>query len=231
VLVIDIGGSRVKLFAHTVDEPSSFTSGPRLEPDDLVDNVRQLTHDWHYDAVSIGYPGSTGPHGPTAEPGNLGNGWVGYDFSRAFGCPVRIVNDAAMQALGVYDGGRMLFLGLGTGLGSAIIAERVIVRLELGCLRHVSGATLAERLGKSGMAQADMATWQDDVRDAAALLRDACAADYVVLGGGNAKLVDPLPERTRRGSNDDAFTGGFRLWADAVEHHDAPASDIWRVVW
>ena len=193
--------------------------------------VRQFASSWEYDVVSVGYPGSTGPSGATDEPGNLAPGWTGFDFGAAFGRPVRVVNDAAMQALGAYDGGRMLFLGLGTGLGSTLIAERVIIPLELGCLLHRSGETFAERLGKAGLARIGNDAWHEMVRDACEQLRLACAADYVVLGGGNAALVDPLPDHVRRGGNEDAFAGGVRLWEEWVEHHDAAPSNIWRVVW
>jgi polyphosphate glucokinase len=136
-----------------------------------------------------------------------------------------------MQALGAYDGGRMLFLGLGTGLGSSLISDRVIIPLELGCLGHPSGATLGDLLGKSGLVRHGRVAWQKSVQDACGQLREACAADYVVLGGGNAELVDPLPPLTRRGGNEDAFAGGVRLWEEWVEHHDTPPSEIWRVVW
>lgn len=221
----------MKLFSSAAREEASFRSGPQLDPEGLMRQVRQFASAWEYDVVSVGYPGSTGPSGATDEPGNLAPGWTGFDFSAAFGRPVRVVNDAAMQALGAYDGGRMLFLGLGTGLGSTLIAERVIIPLELGCLLHRSGETFAERLGKAGLARIGNDAWLEMVRDACEQLRLACAADYVVLGGGNAALVDPLPDQARRGGNEDAFAGGVRLWEEWVEHHDAAPSDIWRVVW
>jgi polyphosphate glucokinase len=231
VLVVDIGGSHVKLFSSAADESAGFRSGPELEPEELMRQVRQFASAWEYDVVSIGYPGSTGPSGATDDPANLGPGWTGFDFSTAFDRPVRLINDAAMQALGAYDGGRMLFLGLGTGLGSTLIAGRVLVPLDLGSLMHMSGDTFAARLGTSGLARLGASAWQETVEDACAQLRLACAADYVVLGGGNATRVDPLPPDTRRGGNDDAFAGGVRLWEEWVEHHDTPPSNIWRVVW
>jgi polyphosphate glucokinase len=221
----------VKLFASASRESASFKSGQELSPDTLMSQVRTFSSAWEYDVVSVGYPGGTGPAGVAADPGNLGSGWVGFDFGEAFGRPVRVVNDAAMQALGAYDGGRMLFLGLGTGLGSTLIAERVIIPLELGCLLHPSGEMLGSLLGKAGLARTGAAQWQETVRTTSEQLRQACAADYVVLGGGNAALVDPLPPNTRRGGNEDAFSGGVRLWHEWVEHHDSPPSDIWRVVW
>jgi polyphosphate glucokinase len=231
VLVIDIGGSRVKLFASASRESASFKSGQALDPAELLRQVRAYSSAWEYDVVSLGYPGGTGPGGVTSDAGNLGDGWVGFDFDAAFGRPVRVVNDAAMQALGAYQGGRMLFLGLGTGLGSSLIADRVIIPLELGSLLHASGETLADRLGKKGLARTGLAGWQETVQTTCGQLREACSADYVVLGGGNAALVDPLPPATRRGGNEDAFAGGVRLWEEWVEHHDSPPSNIWRVVW
>jgi len=231
VLVVDIGGSHVKLYSSAAGESATFRSGPELGPDELMRHVRQFASAWEYDVVSIGYPGKTGPSGATADPANLGAGWTGFDFGAAFSRPVRVLNDAAMQALGAYDGKRMLFLGLGTGLGSTLIAERVMIPLDLGSLPHRDGGTLAERLGKAGLARVGNQAWQEAVQETCAQLRHACAADYVVLGGGHANQVDPLPERTRRGGNDDAFAGGVRLWEEWVEHHDTPPSNIWRVVW
>jgi polyphosphate glucokinase len=231
VLVVDIGGSRVKLFSSASGETASFKSGATLGPSELMRHVRELTSPWEYELVSIGYPGETGPEGATDEPRNLADGWVGFDFAAAFSRPVRVVNDAAMQALGAYDGGRMLFLGLGTGLGSTLIADHVIVPLDLGRVRHSSGETYAARLGESGLARMGAAAWQLTVQEACVHLREACLADHVLLGGGHASLVDPLPERARRGGNEDAFAGGVRLWEEWVEHHDAPPSNIWRVVW
>ena len=231
VLVVDIGGSRVKLFSSAAGESASFRSGPQLDPDALMRQLRQFASAWEYDAVTVGYPGSTGPSGVTDDAGNLAPGWVGFDFATAFDRPVRVVNDAAMQALGAYEGGRMLFLGLGTGLGSTLIGDRVIIPLELGSLLHRSGETFAERLGKAGLTRIGTDVWRLTAHEACEQLRCACAADYVVLGGGNAELVEPLPRDTRRGGNEDAFAGGVRLWEEWVEHHDTPPSEIWRVVW
>ncbi len=230
MLVIDVGGSQVKMLATGAPEERRFHSGPGLTPDTLVQRVRELTLDWHHDAISLGYPGAVDAEGAAAEPGNLGGGWVGFDFARAFGKPVRVVNDAVMQALGGYDGGRMLFLGLGTGLGSALITEHVVVPLELGCLAHREGGKLGERLGRHGLATIGKPAWQRAVAETTSMLREAFAADYVVLGGGNAKHVDPLPPGTRRGGNGDAFKGGFRLWEETVEPHDRRPPPVWRVV-
>jgi polyphosphate glucokinase len=229
VLVIDVGGSKVKCHVSDAPAPRSFTSG-ELGPADLVDRVRGATGDWRYDVISLGIPGLVGGGTLAAEPGNLGTGWVGFDFEKAFGKPVRLVNDAVLQALGAYEGGRMLFLGLGTGLGSALVTEHVIVPLELGNLPAEKGGTLAERVGRQGLEENGVDTWMDDVHRMVSALRTALVAEYVVLGGGNAELVDPLPAKTRRGGNEDAFTGGYRLWEEIVEPHDRQPHRVWRVV-
>jgi hypothetical protein len=231
VLVIDIGGSHVKLFATGRPRAVKFDSSKHLTPEQMVDGVHRLTSRWRYDVVSLGYPGAVGPKGPAAEPGNLGRGWVDFDYAAALKRPIRMVNDAAMQALGAYSGeGRMLFLGLGTGLGSALVADRVLVPLELGNLRYTRKATLFDRLGKQGLKRRGKKAWLRVVFDVTKMLRTATGADHVVFGGGNAKLVRPLPARCRRGHNNDAFVGGFRLWEERVEHHDQPPSNVWRVV-
>lgn len=219
------------MLATGVKEPRRFDSGKDLTPAKLLDRVKELAGGWQYEVVSVGFPGRVDVNGPAAEPGYLGDGWVGYDFSAAFGKPARVVNDAAMQAIGAFDGGRMLFLGLGTGLGSALVIERVVVNLELGTLPWgKSGEPLFYRVGKEGLEKDGKSTWLKSVHDAVAALSEATSADYVVLGGGHADLVDPLPAKARRGGNEDAFTGGFRLWQDWVEPHDRPASEAWRVV-
>ena len=176
---------------HT--EPRRSRSGKKMTPAQLVEGVQDLTQDWEYEAISIGYPGLVGSQGPRSEPGNLGSGWVGFDFAAAFDKPVRMINDAAMQALGSYEGGRMLFLGLGTGLGSALIAEKAIILLELGRLWHSSGKTLGEVIGRKGMAALGRSTWRKYVTDMVAALMGAFVADYVVVGGGNAKHLKELP--------------------------------------
>jgi polyphosphate glucokinase len=230
VLVIDIGGTGVKLGASSVTERRRFKSGTDLTPHELIQRVEEASIDWPYDAVAIGYPGLVHNNTPAAEPGNLGNGWVGFDFQRAFDRPARVVNDAVMQALGAYDGGRMLFLGLGTGIGSALVTEHVVVPLELGSLPHISGVTIADVLGRSGQKRLGQAAWQSALTELIPLLREAFLADYVMLGGGNARKVDPLPADTRRGGNHDAFTGGVRLWEETVEPHDRAAAPVWRIV-
>ena len=230
VLVIDIGGSHVKMRASGTTEKRRFPSGPELTPHAFVARVAEETRGWSYGVVSLGYPGAVNADGPVAEPGNLGGGWVGFNFAGAFGKPVRIVNDAVMQALGGYDGGRMLFLGLGTGLGSALITEHVVVPLELGSLPFANGDTMADRLGREGLQRSGKTAWIKDVGEVTSVLIEALVADYVVLGGGNARKVDPLPPGARRGSNEDAFAGGFRLWEETVEPHDRQSPPVWRVV-
>jgi predicted NBD/HSP70 family sugar kinase len=230
VLVIDVGGTNVKLLATGHDKPRRFKSGSRLTPELLVTETRQAVKRWQYDVISIGYPGKVGPQGPLEEPGNLCHGWVDFHFEAAFGKPVRVVNDAVMQALGGYEGGRMLFLGLGTGLGSALVSEHVVVPLELGNLPFHQRETMAERLGKAGLNRHGLRRWRHSIRAVIGILREAFSAEYVLLGGGNAKKVIDLPEGVHRGGNEDAFTGGFRLWEEYVMPHDARPPLAWRVV-
>jgi polyphosphate glucokinase len=230
VLVIDVGGSHVKLLVTGAREPRRFNSDRSLTPDALVEGVRAMTADWRFNVISLGVPGLVRTNGLVAEPGNLGIGWVGFDFAAAFRTRVRVVNDAVMQALGAYGGGRMLFLGLGTGLGSALVTEHVVIPLELGNLPWRTGGTIADRVGRRALEQHGHECWMRDVHDMTSVLREAFAAEYVVLGGGNAKQVDPLPSAARRGGNDDAFTGGFRLWEEVVEPHSREPQRVWRVV-
>ena len=230
-LVVDIVGSHIKMLATGQHEPRQLESGEGLTPHVLVDRVRAATTDWRYEVVSIGYPGAVDANGPRAEPGNLGAGWVRFDFSKAFDKPVRVLNDAAMQALGGYDGGRMLFLGLGTGLGSALVTEHVVVPLELGCLPYDTNETLFDRLGTAGLEKHGHEKWLAAVTQVTTMLREAFAADYILLGGGNASRVVPLPRGARcGGGKEDAFRGGFRLWDEIVEPHDRRSSSAWRVV-
>jgi hypothetical protein len=210
--VIDVGGSKLKVLVSGETEPRKAVSGRRLTPTRLVESVRKLTSDWKYDAISIGIPGLVGVHGPSSEPGNLGAGWVGFDYAAAFGLPVRIVNDAVMQAVGSYDGGRMLFLGLGTGLGSALIAENVVMSLELGQIPFCEHTTLSEMAGRAGLKRIGKKEWRRVVLHLASSLMGAFVADYVVLGGGNSKQLGELPPGVRLGHNLTAFRGGFRLW-------------------
>ena len=213
ILAVDIGGSKVKVLASGQAEARTIRSGGRLTPARLVEAVREVTSDWEYDALSIGYPGLVGERGPCSEPGYLGAGWVGFDFAAAFGRPVRIINDAAMQALGSYDGGRMLFIGLGTGVGSALIMENVLVTLELGSMSCGNG-TLRQVLSQRGLERLGRKRWRAAIYRIAPTLTAAFKADYLVLGGGNAEKLDArrLPAGVRLGNNLTAFRGGFRLW-------------------
>lgn len=212
LLAIDIGGSKLKILASGQTEPRKVVSGKKLTPAKLIETVKELAGDWDFEAISIGYPGLVGPNGPRAEPGNLGPGWVGFDFAAAFGKPVRIINDAAMQALGSYEGGRMLFLGLGTGLGSSLIANGVIVPLELGRLPHASGQELGIYLGRENLKVIGKKPWREAVLAIVPILKGAFVVDDVVIGGGNSKLLRALPPGVRLGHNLTAFRGGFRLW-------------------
>jgi hypothetical protein len=212
ILTVDIGGSSVKVLASGQTEPRKRRSGKKLTPAKMVEMVQNLAEGWDYEAVSIGYPGLVGDQGPSSEPSNLGDGWVGFDFPSAFGLPVRIMNDAAMQALGSYEGGRMLFLGLGTGVGSALITEEVILTLELGQLPYKRGETLGETLGRQGLKRLGKVAWRRAVMDVAPALMKAFMADSVVIGGGNAKKLKELPPGVRLGHNLTAFRGGFRMW-------------------
>lgn len=211
ILVIDIGGTNVKMLATGHRRVRKFPSGPRLTPLQMVEGVQANTADWQYDAVSIGYPGPVANDRPLLEPRNLAPGWVDFDFQSAFGKQVRIINDAAMQALGSYEGGTMLFLGLGTGLGSALIIGGVIAPLELAHLPYRSG-TFEDYVGLRGLEQFGKKKWTKIVADVVARLEAAMVADSVVLGGGNAKKLKRIPTGARMGQNTNAFVGGFRLW-------------------
>ena len=212
ILAVDVGGTKVKVLATGQSEPRRRQTGPAMTPQQMVEAVQEMASDWNYEAVSIGYPGQVGDHGPRSEPGNLGPGWVGFNFPAAFSRPVRILNDAAMQALGSYDGGRMLFLGLGTGLGSTLIADSVIVPLELGQLPARGGRTLGDVLGRAGLRRIGKRKWRLSIELVVPALMAAMLADYVVIGGGNAKLLKDPPAGSRLSNNLTAFRGGFRLW-------------------
>jgi polyphosphate glucokinase len=212
VLVVDVGGTHVKVLATGHRRPRAFRSGPRMTAREMVRSVRRLVADWQHDVVSIGYPGVCINGRPIAEPRNLGPGWVGFDYERAFDRPVRLVNDAALQAIGSYRRGRMLFLGLGTGLGSAMIAEGVVEPMELAHLQYRKGRTYEEYVGLRGLERLGTKRWRRCVADVAERLGEALEVDEIVIGGGNAKRLKRLPERARLGSNRNAFIGGFRLW-------------------
>ena len=212
ILVIDIGGTKIKALATGHTEPRKILSGRTMAPSRMVEELQAVTQDWTYEAVSIGYPGLVGESGARSEALNLGSGWVGFDFAAAFGMPVRIANDAAMQALGSYEGGRMLFLGLGTGLGSALIADNVLVTMELGRIPYSDGRTLGEVLGRRGFRRLGKKVWREIIAHVVPALMDAFIADYVMLGGGNSKEIRDLPPGARMGHNLTAFRGGHRLW-------------------
>jgi polyphosphate glucokinase len=216
VLAIDVGGSHVKVRLSTRRDERQFVSGPDLTAKRMVAGVHKLTGDWAYDAVSIGYPGIV-IHGKImTEPHNLGRGWVGFDFRAAFGRPTHIINDAAMQAIGSYQGGRMLFLGLGTGLGSAMIVDGVVAAMELAHLNYKNGKTYEDYVGDRGRRRLGPKRWRRAVNDIVEKLRLAMEADYVILGGGNARKLKKLPTGARLGNNDFAFIGGFRMWRAAA---------------
>jgi polyphosphate glucokinase len=214
VLVIDVGGTHVKILATGQKERREFDSGPTMTAAEMVAGVLKAAEGWTYDVVSIGYPGPVLRCKPVSEPHNLGQGWVAFDFESAFKHPVKIINDAAMQALGSYRGGRMLFLGLGTGLGSALIVDGILEPMELGHLPYKK-ATFEDYVGIRGLERLGRKKWQKRVGDVVARLVAATEADEVVLGGGNVKKLDELPPLCREGDNDNAFVGGFRLWDDA----------------
>ena len=214
MLVIDVGGTSVKILASGQSERRSFRSGPTLTPRRMVAEVKKLAMDWTYDVVSIGYPGPVVDGRPVAEPVNLGPGWIAFDFAQAFDRPVKVMNDAAMQALGSYKGARMLFLGLGTGLGTTLIVDGSVKSMELGHLPYKKG-TYENYVGRSGLERNGRKKWQRHVHDVVERLTAALRPDDTVIGGGNVKKLDVLPPRCRAGENANAFHGGFRLWPGA----------------
>jgi polyphosphate glucokinase len=214
ILVIDVGGSHVKILSTREKISRRFVSGPKMTAQQMVAGVLKLAKGWKYDGISIGYPGAVLRGKPVTEPYELGGGWVGFDFNKAFGCPVRLINDAAMQAMGSYEGGKMLFLGLGTGLGSTMIADCFVEPMELGHLPYEK-KTYEDYLGKRGMKRLGKKQWRKAVDTIVPQLIKALEPDYVVIGGGNADKLKTLPAKCRLGANSNAFKGGFRLWADA----------------
>jgi polyphosphate glucokinase len=214
VLVVDVGGSHIKLWATGHRKPIKILSGPSMTARDMVRDVKKAVRDWSYDVVSIGYPGVVLHGRIAAEPHNLGGGWVGFNFSRAFRRPVIVINDAAMQGLGSYRSGRMLFLGLGTGLGAAVIADGVVEPTELAHLPYLKGRTYEDYVGQAGLKRLGKKKWRRHVNDVVTRLRDALEVDDVVVGGGNAKKLKTLPRGVRRGANANAFLGGVSLWKE-----------------
>ncbi len=216
VLVLDVGGTHVKVGATDHKEVVKFESGPSMTPAMMVDAVKKATAGWKYDVVAIGYPGPVLHGRPVGEPHNLGVGWMGFDFRKAFGKPVKLVNDAAMQALGSYEGGRMLFLGLGTGLGAALIVDGVLEPMELAHLPYKKGRTYEDYVGLRGLERLGKKRWALHVFDVVEKLKAALGADYVVLGGGNEKLLKQLPPGARPGDNENAQKGGIRLFQEGT---------------
>jgi hypothetical protein len=219
VLVIDVGGTSIKVGTAGREEPLEMPSGPEMTASEMAAAVKEGTAAWEYEAVSIGYPGPVVHGRPAEEPRNLGAGWVRFDYQRSFGKPVKVVNDAAMQALGSYQGGRMLFLGLGTGLGSALVADGVLEPLELAHLPYRRGRTYEDYVGLRGYKRLGRKKWRAHVKKVVGLLKHALQVDYVMLGGGLTKKLGRLPAGTRLGNNARAIRGGVRLWdAPACEH-------------
>jgi len=218
ILAVDVGGTHVKIMRSPHSERREFVSGRALTARQMVGQVLKLAGDWEYDLVAMGYPGPVIHNRPLAEPHNLGKGWVGFDYGKAFKRPVQIVNDAAMQALGSYEGGRMLFLGLGTGLGSAMIVDGVLQPMELAHLEYRHGKTFEDYLGLEGLKRRGARKWRETVADVVERLSAALEPDYIVIGGGNAEKLTKLPPKARLGDNDNAFVGGFRLWQQAGQH-------------
>jgi polyphosphate glucokinase len=213
ILVVDVGGTHIKILASGQRTPRKVDSGPQMTARKMVAWVKGAAKDWPYDVVSIGYPAPVVHGKPFREPFNLGPGWVSFNYSHAFGCPVKIVNDAAMQALGDYKGGRMLFLGLGTGLGSAMIVDGIVEPMELAHLPYKRGKSYEDYLGLRGLKRLGKKKWRSHVTRVVADLTAAMEPDYVVIGGGNAKKLKKFPPKTRLGTNSNAFLGGYRLWS------------------
>jgi polyphosphate glucokinase len=214
ILVVDIGGNNIKLKHSDGDERRKVKSGPDLTPDAMVVAVRTLVTDWAYDRVTVGCPGAVREGKLVVEPVNLGPGWVGFDFAAAFDRPAALVNDAVMQAIGSYEGGKMLFLGLGTGLGAALVGDHVAVPLEVAHLPYRHKYTFEDCVGRRGLERMGAKRWEKAVHDVVGRLQAAIVADYVVLGGGNTKLLKKLPDGSRPGSNRNALIGGVRLWEE-----------------
>jgi polyphosphate glucokinase len=221
VLAIDVGGTHVKVLLSGEDTPRKFDSGPKLTPEQMVKGVKEITKDWKYDAVSMGYPGPVLRNRPLVDPHNLGRGWVGYHYEHAFGCPIKIVNDAAMQALGSYKKGRMLFLGLGTGLGTAMVVDGIVEPMELGHLPYKKG-TYEDYVGLRGLQKRGKKKWRKSVFEIVEKMSLAMEPDEIVLGGGNVKKLKELPPHCRPGDNFNAFLGGFRLWNVEVGKNAKP---------
>jgi len=221
ILVVDVGGSNVKMMISLEDKRRKFPSGPKLTPEDAVEQIKQATKDWEFEAVAVGFPAPVIKGKIADDPKHLGKGWAGFDFGKALGKPARVINDASLQALGSYHaGGRMLFLGLGTGLGSALVWQDHVLPLELGDLPFVENDIIERQLGDEGLKELGKKEWQRETLWATKLLKQALIADYVVLGGGNAKLIEKLPDGFELGHNRNAYPGGVRLWETRAETNE-----------
>jgi polyphosphate glucokinase len=216
VLVIDVGGTNIKVASTDVRVPVKIPSGPTMTAEQMVQDVLGATEGWAYDCISIGYPGPVAHDHPIAEPHNLAAGWIDFPYRKAFGKPIRFINDAAMQALGGYKGGRMLFLGTGTGLGSAMIFDGIVIPLELAHLPYKKGRTYEEYAGLAGLERLGKKRWRESVLDIIKRLQTALICDSVLLGGGNAKLMKDLPNHVILGANSNAIDGGLKLWEDTT---------------
>src|ERR1035441_5699030 len=213
ILVVDVGGTHLKILASGQQSPRKVASGQQMTARLMCNWVRKAASDWPYDVAAIGYPGYVVHGKPVHEPYNLGKGWVGFDYAKGLGCPVKVINDAAMQAVGSYEGGRMLFLGLGTGLGSAMIVDGIVEPMELAHLPYKKGKTYEDYLGLRGLERMGKEKWCGYVARIVEELKTALNADYIVLGGGNVKKIKTLPPKTHLGTNENAFSGGYRLWS------------------
>ena len=227
ILVVDVGGNHVKILVTGQEAPREFASGPSMTAEEMVCGVLKAAAGWKYEAVSIGYPGPVLRGRPVSEPHNLAPGWVGFDFEAAFGCPIKLINDAAMQALGSYEGGKMLFLGLGTGLGSTMIVDGIVEPMELAHLPYRK-RTYEDYIGIRGLKRVGKKKWRHYVEDVVARLIAALEPDYVVLGGGNVHKLKELPPHCRVGENTNAFRGGFRLWEEAGQQKASAAPSFHR---
>jgi hypothetical protein len=227
VLVVDVGGSNVKMMISLEEKRRKFPSGPKLTPESAIEQINDATKDWEFDAVAVGFPAPIKQGKIASDPKHLGKGWAGFDLAKALGKPTRVINDASLQALGSYQGaGRMLFLGLGTGLGSALVWQQNVLPLELGDLPFVEDDVIERQLGDSGLKELGKKEWQRQTVWAIKLLKQAVIADYVVLGGGNAKLIEKLPDGFELGHNRNAYPGGVRLWETNPETNEPR----WRIL-
>jgi polyphosphate glucokinase len=224
ILVVDVGGTSVKVLATGQSSPRVFPSGPTLTADQMVSRIRQVAEGWKYEVASIGAPAPVVNGRPVEEPRNLGPGWVRFDYEEAFGCPVKMMNDASMQALGSYEGGRMFFMGLGTGLGTALIVDGAVLPMELARIPYKKGI-YEDYLGKRGLERLGLKKWRQHVFDCVNRLTKAMQLDDVVIGGGNVRKLDDLPPLCRRGHNDNAFRGGFLMWEKPGHTYRATISE------